>query len=213
MATRKPADPSARLKILQAALKQIKNGDTLNADEMAKAVGMTWRNLKLIIDSDPDFPIVSRGAEGIAWQFNARKAVEHMIGKCNAALGELRSRAERMSRLTGFETEKGATAGDFDDEPLSAGELKNLGDAQMAAHRLKLAQGKLIPAEKVRAFQMAYHAQMQAETLGIVAHLDPAGQWPVDLRRSVEDRMRTILVELQDRMAAFLIGFGAQNPA
>ena len=210
---RKPADPSARLKILEAARAGLTKKDVLNADEMAKAAGMTWRNLQLIIDKDPKFPVKHRGAEGVAWQYEAQQTIDHMIAQCRAALGELRSRAERMSRLTGFATEAAGSTVDFDDEPVTAGELQMLGNAQMAAHRLKLAQKALIPAETVRASYMAYHAQMQAETLGIVAHLDPAGQWPADLRRAVEDRMRTILVELQDRMTAFLNGSGAQTPA
>lgn len=201
---RKPADPSARLTLLLAGQKQIKPGDVLSKADMAKALGMTERNLTLTIISDPDFPVMSRGGEGVAWQLDAAAVFGHLISICNATLAERETRAARMQRLSGYQP-PAPVAGlpATDDGPLSIQDLKQLGDAQMTVHRLKEAQKHFMPREAVMNWLMNYHSKFQSNALALLSKVDPAGQWPADVRRVVEDALRTILLEQQDDMTRF----------
>jgi hypothetical protein len=213
MALRKPADPAARLALLLAGQKRIRNGDILSMADMATALDMTQRNLKLTIDADPDFPIVSRGGEGVAWQLDAGAVFKHMIAKCQAVIAERKARLKRMNRLTSF---RGSSpplpdaaglpqpAAEGGETPLAPQDLKQLGEAQMTAHKLKMLQGQFMPVAETTAFLLDYHSEMQAKTLGILGKIDPAGQWPPEVRKMVNEEMRNTLVGLQTSMDTFL---------
>jgi hypothetical protein len=202
---RKPADPSTRLALLRPALKQVKRGEKLNGYDMAKVCQMTWRNLILTINKEPTFPIERRGSEGIAWVFDAAKVLKHLIARCESALAERNAKASRMARLSGQPADYGnQPARDTGDEPLAPSELKMLFESQMVSHRLKEAQKKFMPKDATLAFLMDYHSQMQTETLGLLGKIDPAGQWPADVRKAVEDTMRSLLLNLQANMERFI---------
>lgn len=201
---RKPADPSARLALLLAGRKAVKPDDRLNMAEMASALDMTARNLKLTINADDDFPIISRGGEGVAWQFAPAAVFEHMIAKCEAALAERSNRSDRINRLSGLMPERSEAAETKQSNDLTPSELKHLGDAMMTAHKLKLARRELMPRAEALAFFVDLMSQMQSDTLGLLGKIDPAGQLPAETRLAVEDGMRTLLVTLQDRTAKFI---------
>jgi hypothetical protein len=204
MPIRKPADPSARLALLRPALKQVKRGEKLNADDMAKVAQMTWRNMKLTIDKDADFPIDFRGGPGIAWVFDAAKVLKHLIVQCEKAIADRGIKAARMARLSGQPAEYADQGpADSGEAPLAPNELKLLFDSQMVSHKLKEAQKKFMPRDATLAFLMDYHSQMQTETLGLLGKIDPAGQWPADVRKAVEDTMRSLLLNLQANMERF----------
>lgn len=203
MPARKPADPSVRLALLRPAIAAVKKGEKANAEDMARIAQMTWVNLKRIINSDPAFPVISRGSEGIAWSFDVAKTLKYMVAACEAVLAERNKRAARMARLSGLAPDYGdAMAGEG--QALTPGEITQLGNGQMTAHKLKMAQGQLMPRADTLAFLQDYHSQFQGEALGMLGKIDPAGQWPADVRRGVEDAMRTLLVNLQANMERFL---------
>ena len=224
MTGRKPADPAARLSLLRAARENAKPDDELNANEMAGALGMTWRNLRLTIDDDADLPVVARGGEGIAWQFNAVAVLDHMIAKCEAMLADRAKRATKLERLSGLRLQdsdakpakgrrRAATAPPPIEAPMSSTELREIGQAQLTAHKLKEMQGKLVVADPMRRFLADYHTTMQAETLGLLGKIDPGGQLPAPVRLNIEDSMRTLLVNLQGRMERFLAGYSDRSAA
>jgi hypothetical protein len=201
---RKPADPSARLALLLAGRKAIKPGDRLNMADLANALGMTARNLKLTINADENFPVVSRGGEGVAWVFDAGAVFDHLISKCEAAIAERSNRSDRINRLSGLMGDKPAPTLAGASGDLTPGELKQLGESMMTAHKLKMARRELMPKAEALAFFVDLMSQMQSDTLGLLGKIDPAGQLPAETRLAVEDGMRTLLVNLQDRTAKFI---------
>ncbi len=205
--TRKPADPSARLALLKAARRRAKSQDVLDMSGMAKACGFTNRNLKLTIDSDPDFPILARGGEGVPYQFDAVAVLDHLIAKCNAVLGDRRKRAAKMARLAGVPELESAAIDD--EEPLTAHEVKAAVDAMMSTHKMRQQQGRYLLRDASVAFFTDYHGQLQSETLGLLGKIDPAGEWSPLVRQKVEDAMRTLLVDLQAKMERFIAQPGA----
>ena len=224
MTGRKPADPAARLSLLRAARENAKPDDELNANEMAAALGMTWRNLRLTIDDDNALPVMARGGEGIAWQFNAVAVLDYMIAKCEALLADRAKRATKMERLSGLKLQdssdkpvkgkrRAAAAPPPVEAPMSSTELREIGQAQLTAHKLQELQGKLVVAEPMRRFLADYHSTMQGETLGLLGKIDPGGQLPAAVRLNIEDSMRTLLVNLQGRMDRFLAGYSDRSAA
>lgn len=222
MTGRKPADPAARLSLLRAARENAKPDDVLNHREMAQACGMTPRNLKLTIDADDTFPILSRGGEGIGYQYGVVAALDHMIAKCEAMLADRAERAGKLERLSGLQLNAKSEApakrrrGKVEpvaQAPITASEARDIGQAQLTAHKLKEMQGKLVVADPMRRFLGDYHTALQTETLGLLGKIDPAGQLPAQVRLQVEDSMRTLLVNLQERMERFLAGYSDRRAA
>lgn len=200
MTTRKPADPSARLALLRPVLAALAPDTLLNADDMAKAAGMTWRNMKLTIDRDADFPIRFRGGEGVAWQFDALAVIRHLIASCESKIADGRAKMTRLALLTGIAAEPPESG---EAPAMSANELKQATDAMLAVHKLKLARGEYLQKAEAMAFFVDLMSSFQADVLHMVGKIDPAGQWPAEQRKAVEDQMRTLLVGVQDRVNRF----------
>lgn len=214
---RKPAEPAARLQLLRAAREKVEDDDILNAREMAAVLGMTQNNLMQTLAADAEFPVEFKGGEGIPYRFKASAVLDHMIAKCEAAIAERQTRDARVQRLSGLATVRpadGPAPGQGGaPEALSPGDLRTIGEAQMIAHKLKLAQGQLVEAAPFVAFMLDYHSQMQAQTLFLLGKIDPAGQWPAGVRASVEEGMRTLLVQLQEKMDRFVTQYRDRRAA
>lgn len=178
---------------------------------MAKVLEMTDRNLAIIMEKDAEFPVVARGGQGVAYQLNARAVIDHLIAGCRALLADRKKRATRLNRLASAGAD--VSAAEAEDETLSPQDLKTTGDAQMTVHKLKLAQGKYLAKDAALAFLLDYHGQFQSETLGLLSRIDPAGQWPAEVRKGVDEGMRTLLVNLQTAMDLFIAKHRVPNPA
>ncbi len=202
MAARKPADPTARLAILKTAFAKSKRGDTLNANELSKAIGMTQRHMMNLIAADPGWPIKSRGAEGLAYTFDVQAVLKHLIAKCEVVLKDRRGRAARMARLSGLATPMPAADPQTLEQPesLTAGDLKTIGEAQMLAHKLKMMQGQYVRADEMQATLTGFCSDFQTDVLGLLGKIDPAGQWPATIRMQVEDGLRTVLMTAMESM-------------
>lgn len=215
--SRLPADPVGRLAVLKAARKSIgRKRPVLNADEMAQVAGMTWRNLKLIIDRDEDFPVLARGDMGVPWQFEAVTVLNHLIAQAQAAQAARERRTATITRLSGL---SGAAP-----VPPNGGQPAGLGsaaemlqhvrafaamvDVQARIRGEKQKQGQLVDAEEVRNLLWDLMTTMQTETLAVSAKLDPAGQWEPTLRAQVDEALRNVLVTVRDRLEQKLGGLG-----
>lgn len=210
---RKPADPVASLAKLEAARKKVKKSLTLNAEEMATVAGMTWRNLKLIIEGDPTLPIKSRGDMGVPWEFEAAKVLDHLISRARAARSEREARMAAVTRLAGLGGQAGGQS--LSDRPAgvagSASEMREAAqavsaviDAQAKVRAEKTAQGRYVDAEAVRGLLWSMMSTMQTETLAVAGRMDRAGQWPADLRGQIEEELRGVLLSVRSKLEAGL---------
>lgn len=203
---RTPADPAAKLPLWRAAREKLAAGETVNAADMAKIAGMTWRNLKLTIDKDERFPVRVRGAEGKPWSFDAVAVLEHLIATAERTLAERAARDERIQRMTGLpESGHGASAV----EPAgsiaaSARDMKALAEAQMITHRLKIQQGEYLPRAATVTLLNDLMITMQAETLAAAARVDPAGRLLPETRAALDEELRNVLTTVQGKLVAWL---------
>lgn len=192
------ADASYRLKVLDAARKAVKKDELLNADEMAIAVKMTWRNLKRLIDEDPEFPVVSRGAEGHAWQFDARAVIDHLAKRYRKMAAARDETERRRARLAGISIPDDAPSG------LGVDDYVQINRVQIEVQRRKIEQGEWVRRSDVASLITDFMTMVQAEHLAIDADVDQAGLLPPPVRAAVRERERGILVRLHDRFGAYI---------
>lgn len=191
-------DPSARIAQLKAARAKFvksKIKGNLNADEMAKACGVTWRTLKPLVEADPNWPCLMRGSEGSAYQFQPLKVFDYWIRKLEAQLAERRSKASKIAKLAGFSEEMAATG-------MSLEDLRTIDAMQVSQQRRRIEQGSYVPLAHHEAVMIDVFTTLQTELLATVSRLDPAGKWPPPVRTSVQDSMKSLLVKLHDKIGA-----------
>lgn len=208
---RLPADPVGRLAVLEAARAALEPGTVLNMGEMARVAGMTDRNLKLIIDADDSLPIQTRGDMGVPWEFDASAVLDHLIAQARTARSEREARMASVTRLAGLGEQAGASgpteravgsSGTAAQMLEGAKAVSAVVDAQAKVRGEKQAQGRLVDAESCRTLLWDIMTRMQTETLAIAATMDPAGQWPPDLRGQVEEELRNVLLGVRGKLEA-----------
>ena len=207
-----PSDPGARLELLLAARKQIgRKKILLNAEEMAGAAGMSWRNLKTIIDRDPEFPVKRRGSEGVPWEFEAAKALDRMIATARAVIADRERRKARAASLAGIRSSGSASFPAGSANPPGSGSaaremledaraINALVDAQTKMRIERQKQRELLERSEVESLAWDMMTTMQAETMAISSKLDPAGRWDPSFRREVEDELGNVLVTVRSRL-------------
>jgi len=205
--------PADYLDKLEAGRKAAQAGAMVNATEFARATGATWRIVERWIIADPEFPVVQRGRMGEPWRFDLVASLDHLLKRARALAAGRGARLAEVARLAGFGGAEGAAPspnvsagpGTAADRATDARGLKALAEAQMMTHRLKQMQGDYVRRDAVEALLDDLMTTIQSETLGITSKLDPAGQWPADLRASVESELRTVLVTVRDKTDGQLV--------
>lgn len=191
---RKIADPTARLAALREARKAVKKGEVFNADDMAAITGQTWRNLKPQVDADPGWPILKRGAEGVAWQFDGRAVLDHMIAGLEAQAKARDERERRKAELAGIHARSPEKTG------LTVGEYAEIDRMQTAAQRRKIEQRVYTLDSEHRQVVTLIFSTVQNELLAAPSRLDAAGQWSPEIRANVADALRTLAVRIHDQV-------------
>jgi hypothetical protein len=192
------AEPQRALERWEAARKATKPSDELNGNEMAKALGWTWRNLKIAIEEDDGFPVKERGAEGRSFVFVARWIMCVSTVRAKAQIAEAAARSERLSRLAGVEVEGERERG------LSVADLVKIDGLQTTIQRRKIEQGLYTRTDETAALLSDMFTVLQTEWLGAAARADPAGQWPANMRAQWDDEARNVLVAVHDRLGSWL---------
>jgi hypothetical protein len=193
---RKAPDPSARIALLKRARSELakkKIKGPVNAEEMATIAGLTWRALKPQVEADADWPCLMRGSEGVAYQFNPKAVLDHMIARLEEKLKERTTRNRRIAEMAGI-------APDLADTGMSLDELRVLDQLQVSTQRRKIEQRNYVPLVEFEAVIADVLSTMQAETLSMVGRLDPAGKWPPLVREQVREEGRNLLVRIHDKL-------------
>lgn len=193
---RRSYDPQARLVMIKPVLAEVKPGELVNADEMAKLARMTWQNLKTTIDKDSSFPVASRGGMGVAWAFDAHAVLSYMVEGYEAQVSRLTETATRLAKLSGISD---AAENDMSDaQRMTPLEIKQMTEALMAQTRLRQMQRDLVALADVKNTISEIFSTLQAEALAFIGSYDPAGTLPADIREAIMDHQRKLLVKLQD---------------
>jgi hypothetical protein len=197
---RRAPDPSARIALLKAARKSLvasKIKGPVNADEMAKIAGLTWRALKVQVEADPEWPCLMRGSEGVAYQFDPKAVLDHMVRRHEEKLKHRTSRNRDIARLAGISP-------DLADTGMTLDELRVLDQLQVSTQKRKIEQGAYVPLADYEAVIADMLTTIQSEILSTVGRLDPSGKWPAQIRHQVREEGRSLLVRLHDKLAAML---------
>ncbi len=197
-------DASDLIRRLEAALKVAKPRDVVDAVVMSKIAGMTWRNLLVThIEPDPAFPIKRRGAEGVAWEFQVKKVIGHMIKRARERMAANEAAARRVHQLTSF------TVPEDPEGPVSLADLSKLADLTMKAQAEKTRQGQYVPAAKVRDFLISYNAAVTGGILGVSQVADPNGNLDPAVRVVVDNELRSVAAHVGSMVDKFLKEHGA----
>lgn len=209
--TRQPADPEARLAQLRPVLANLKPGELVNAENMAKIARMTWRNLEITIAKDADFPIVSRGGMGVAWQFDAHAVIAYLVAGAEALLKQRADVAAKTAAMIGLAPEPAQPAAPA--ATMTTLQMKQMIEAMAAADKLRQRRGELVPLVEVSGMLNEIMSTLTAETLAFIGKHDPAGQLSPQLRKAIEDHQRALLVHLRDKVQAVIERPGAKHAA
>ena len=192
MAANQP-DPSERRARLVEALKLVKPRDIFNLNQLALAAGIPDRLMSREVKADKDFPVKTYGAEGIEYEFQAVKAIKYMIGTCDAKLAARRSKMDLISSLSGIEIPASA-ARDF-----GIAELKQIDQIQTSTQKRKIEQSLYVLKVHHEKCITELATLVQTEVLSTASRLDASGQWPPEIRSSVEEALKNILVVIHDK--------------
>lgn len=204
---RLPADPEARLAKLRLARAQVGDGDVLTANEMAAASGLSWVGLKKWIDADPDFPVRARGGMGVAWEFEAAKALDHMIAQAEAARSQREARRASVARLAGLGSppaspSPGAETGSASaaDTMAEARALSALLDVQAKIRAERERQNALLAREAVQKFLWRWLSTLQSEVLAARGRIEKSKRLPPELVAALDDELGGVLVTMREAL-------------
>jgi len=200
------SDPTARLARLRAARKSIgRKRPVLSAVPMAEMAGMTWAGLRKHIDGDAAFPIKGRGGNGIEWEFDARKVLDHLIGKLERDVAKKRARTRRMAEIAGFDPDT------LPDESLGIADLAKIDSILTSVQRKKTEQGHYVVAAKADRAAADFIEAVVEAFMGAVQRMDPTGSLPASVRQKLDNEMRDGLVRIHDAAVRWREGIGATS--
>jgi hypothetical protein len=198
------ADPQALIDRIDASKAHVEAGTILTSMPMSKAVGWSWVNLRKHIEEDPDFPVAKRGSEGVPYEFDAHAVFAHLILRATQEIEKRTVGRDRIARLSGIDSIAGIDA-------LTVDELVKINGVQTSVQRRKIEQRDFVPRVEVETEISGIFTMLQTEILGRASQLDPAGQWPPEVRKAVEQSDRTLLVHLHDMVTHRMVN--ASRPA
>lgn len=199
------ADMVPLLDSMVAARKGVRRGKKIGGTELAKIVGISWRILRRRIEDDAEFPVLERGADGKKWLFDTAVALDRLIATTKALKEQRRRRGAEGARLSGMAGVRPSRKVKAEPEPelpenaadlaQNARALKALAETQMLVQRLKMQQRELITRREHEEKFEVYSSAVQTGVLAVASKVDPASQFPAELREAIEDHLRTVLVQ------------------
>lgn len=203
---RTPPDPARRLEALAAARAAAVPGEVVSGDAMAKILGLTWRRLRGIVDSDPSLPVQARGGEGVPWEFDAAAVLDHLIERAKVTQGEREARMATVSRLAGLgdgpgggQADPGSVARDMLEQARAFDAMLTV-QTKLRAERER--QNELLERAKVQAFLWRWLSKLQAEVLAIQNRLERRADLPAEVRAGIPDELASILVSMRSALEA-----------
>lgn len=206
MASNQP-DPTERRARLAEALKLFKPRDKINLSQLALAAGIPDRLMSREVKADSKFPVKTYGAEGVEYEFYAVKAIKYMIGVCDAKIAARRSKMDLISTLSGLEIPTSASR-DF-----GIAELKQIDQIQTSTQKRKIEQSIYVLRTHHESCITELATLVQTEVLSAASRLDASGQWPPEIRASVEEALKDILVVIHDKAMELFSELGNQQRA
>ncbi len=204
---RRRTDPSILIARFEDVLKDAKPREIVNADGLAAALGMTWRNVKVTyIDPDPKFPIKTVGAEGKAYAFVLPVVLKYLIRKLSDERAEIEERQARKADRLGIA---------IPDE-LSGASIEIIGrhiDLSLKVQKEKRQQQGEVDPDDAAMFLAGLFQTIRDEIMGAAPVADPTAALPPEVRARIDDHMRDLCLAVEARIGAFIEEYRANTDA
>lgn len=168
-----------------------------NKGELAKLLRVSLPTLNSLIDRYPDFPIETRGSNGIEWEFDAPRVIEFIREKKTA---EANAAAERRDLFAQFELPE--LEPEADGGPLSASQRLAMAKALQLERKMAREEGLLMPVSELRPALTSAIVRLgkSLETLPgqLARQLNLPDEVARAMRRSIDDFRRNAVRDLQE---------------
>jgi phage terminase Nu1 subunit (DNA packaging protein) len=176
----------------------------VNKAELADVLGVSLPTISALIRRYPDLPIVRRGTNGEAWQFDPL-AVRTFIAAQKAE--EARSEAARSELLAQFSLPIDDITPDSD-KRLAPEQRAKLAEARLKEHRLARESGLLVPTTEVRQALTTAFARLNKDFTAFLRGLAREHSWPEPILR----RHEAELADAQRRFVAQAADYLTDHP-
>lgn len=190
---------AVRLKKLEASLEKTRSipcGTALSFEPMLALLGISSRQvLRGWCREIPGFEesgAFETGGNGIEWKFEPRATILFLIRHFEAERDAAAARNKAMKDMAGG-TALEAVPDDFDMR-----QTREMIDLSLKVQDARERAQTLVPIAPVAAALRRMFGAMQAAGLQAAQKLDPLGQWPPQVRESVEDGIRSLMAEQRD---------------
>ena len=177
---------------------------SVNMDAMARMLDVSLPTLRdLIKRYGDDFPVVSRGAKGVAWQFDPDRVIAFMRAKQEEERAAQVARDEMLAQvvLPGLDP-PGA-------ELVSAQERLRTAQAMRAEDELAKTRGFLVPTSDMRQRLLVIWPELTRSILAIPAQMARQHNLPPAVERDMRNRAITALRDTHGRLIHALGAFAA----
>lgn len=177
----------------------------VNLSELAELLGCSENTLRKVVSRNPGFPVLRRGANGVAYSFDARRAAEwwheHEAAAAREQHEQAEARAEELAQmrfdLLGGQVAEGAG------EPLRLSGRERLEEyeAELKAIKLRRAKGELYTRDEIEPDVVAAFADLRIDLLATGDNLARILNLGPDDRRKVDDQLREALKRVARKLS------------
>ena len=168
--------------------------------ELAAMPGMPSEpTLRKLIDEHGDFPIRSRGKNGVSYEIDLVEAATFVVGLRQAEEDKLRARSASIRQL-GLELLGGDSVAGDDATALTPAERKALLEEELVAIKLAERRGELIRKASVEAALGSFLVRLQRRGESFSARLARRIELPRDVVAAIDAMMRQDMREQADEL-------------
>ena len=158
---------------------------------MSEMIGVTWNVLRdwcSDIDGFETSGAFIRGGNGIEWEFKPRKTVAFLAKHFGARKTAQTKKSRAITKAVGVTLP--------DDEAPSLAETKDLVNLTLTVVAATAQQGKYGLASEFADFLAGYNRQVVEGIMGVKTKADPNGNLPPDVRKRVDEYLRSVATEV-----------------
>lgn len=200
---------SARIEALEAAKRRVDglpDEGKMSSKPMSDLLGVSWPTLRKWCDSFQSFSgsgAFIRGGNGIEWEFDPRATVDALLAHAHSEMAKRQDRNRRVVESVGIHMDP------IEASQIDIVDLKKQVDLTIAIQEQKMRMGGYTPSPKVSEFIRGYNQAAIGAVLGTETTIDPTGILPPHLRAAMNEELRRVAVNLNQRCTEFIRSFGA----
>lgn len=196
---------TARIETLEAAkarAAKLKRGAKLSSLPMAKLIRVRWPTLREWCNDQHLAELeasgaVIRGGNGIEWEFDPRQTLKILLDHFRGRVEGQARKSRAIAKAVGINLSPEETAPSF-------AETKDLVNLTLAVTAAQEKQGFFTRAETVADFIEGYNQTVVDGILGVRTKVDPNGNLPPQVRKAVDDHLRSLAAKVHARAEKYI---------